>query len=101
MFGAGRRQWLGDDGEMLGAGQPLRGSDEPDLAGGGRQGSGHGGSCSGEAQRAERDDWPARARRRQPLTRAEKETNQFRIAETQSIRDEAKKRGVKLLTANA
>jgi ribose transport system substrate-binding protein len=35
------------------------------------------------------------------FSQSEKEANPFRIAETQSIKDEAKKRGVKLLTANA
>ncbi|GHH27437.1 ABC transporter substrate-binding protein [Streptomyces lanatus] len=35
------------------------------------------------------------------FSQSEKEANPFRIAETRSIRDEAKKRGVKLLTANA
>ncbi|NUS74711.1 MAG: ABC transporter substrate-binding protein [Streptomyces sp.] len=35
------------------------------------------------------------------FSQSEKAANPFRIAETQSIRDEAKKRGVKLLTANA
>lgn len=36
LSGAGRGQWLRDDGEVLGAGQSLRGKDEADLAGGGR-----------------------------------------------------------------
>ncbi|WP_431994341.1 ABC transporter substrate-binding protein [Streptomyces griseoflavus] len=35
------------------------------------------------------------------FSQSEKEANPFRIAETQSIKDEAAKRGVKLLTANA
>jgi ribose transport system substrate-binding protein len=35
------------------------------------------------------------------FSQSEKEANPFRIAETQSIKDEAEKRGVKLLTANA
>ncbi|MFF2850982.1 ABC transporter substrate-binding protein [Streptomyces sp. NPDC058001] len=35
------------------------------------------------------------------FSQSEKEANPFRIAETASIKDEAKKRGVKLLTANA
>ncbi|MEU5275113.1 ABC transporter substrate-binding protein [Streptomyces asoensis] len=35
------------------------------------------------------------------FSQSEKEANPFRIAETQSIKDEAKKRGVRLLTANA
>lgn len=35
------------------------------------------------------------------FSQSEKEANPFRIAETQSIKDEAKKRGVQLLTANA
>ncbi|CCK25039.1 sugar ABC transporter, solute-binding protein [Streptomyces davaonensis JCM 4913] len=35
------------------------------------------------------------------FSQSEKEANPFRIAETQSIKDEASKRGVKLLTANA
>ncbi|MGA5143795.1 ABC transporter substrate-binding protein [Streptomyces griseoincarnatus] len=35
------------------------------------------------------------------FSQSEKEANPFRIAETQSIRDEAAERGVKLLTANA
>jgi ribose transport system substrate-binding protein len=35
------------------------------------------------------------------FSQSEKEANPFRIAETQSIKDEAGKRGVKLLTANA
>ncbi|MGC8917718.1 ABC transporter substrate-binding protein [Streptomyces sp. PG2] len=35
------------------------------------------------------------------FSQSEKEANPFRIAETQSMKDEAKKRGVKLLTANA
>ncbi|MGW4538366.1 ABC transporter substrate-binding protein [Streptomyces chartreusis] len=35
------------------------------------------------------------------FSQSEKEANPFRIAETQSIKDEAKKRGVKLLMANA
>ncbi|MFF9488303.1 ABC transporter substrate-binding protein [Streptomyces sp. NPDC014676] len=35
------------------------------------------------------------------FSQSEKEANPFRIAETQSIKDEADKRGVKLLTANA
>ncbi|MGF0175618.1 ABC transporter substrate-binding protein [Streptomyces sp. Marseille-Q5077] len=35
------------------------------------------------------------------FSQSEKEANPFRIAETRSIKDEAKKRGVKLLTANA
>ncbi|GGP73517.1 LacI family transcriptional regulator [Streptomyces calvus] len=35
------------------------------------------------------------------FSQSEKEANPFRIAETQSIKDEAARRGVKLLTANA
>ncbi|MEU3661897.1 ABC transporter substrate-binding protein [Streptomyces sp. NPDC032940] len=35
------------------------------------------------------------------FSQSEKEANPFRIAETRSIKDEAEKRGVKLLTANA
>ncbi|MBQ0825468.1 ABC transporter substrate-binding protein [Streptomyces tagetis] len=35
------------------------------------------------------------------FSQSEKEANPFRIAETQSLKDEAGKRGVKLLTANA
>ncbi|TDT29223.1 ribose transport system substrate-binding protein [Streptomyces sp. BK208] len=35
------------------------------------------------------------------FSQSEKEANPFRIAETRSIKDEAKKRGVRLLTANA
>ncbi|MEU5117946.1 ABC transporter substrate-binding protein [Streptomyces asoensis] len=35
------------------------------------------------------------------FSQSEKEANPFRIAETQSIEDEAEKRGVRLLTANA
>ncbi|MEV0693954.1 ABC transporter substrate-binding protein [Streptomyces sp. NPDC050388] len=35
------------------------------------------------------------------FSQSEKEANPFRIAETQSIKDEAAKRGVRLLTANA
>src|SRR5690349_15390130 len=35
------------------------------------------------------------------FSQSEKEANPFRTAETQSIRDEAEKRGVELLTANA
>ncbi|MBZ6211290.1 ABC transporter substrate-binding protein [Streptomyces olivaceus] len=35
------------------------------------------------------------------FSQSEKEANPFRIAETQSLKDEARKRGVKLLTANA
>ena len=35
------------------------------------------------------------------FAQSEKEANPFRIAETQSIKDEAAKRGIKLITTNA
>ncbi|SBT93864.1 ribose transport system substrate-binding protein [Streptomyces sp. DI166] len=55
-------------------------------------------TCTVEAYGAEKIDLKSAT---VGFSQSEKEANPFRIAETQSIKDEAKKRGVKLLTANA
>lgn len=81
--------------------EPSKGSDDTSTADAGQQVASpapDGKSCSIDAFGGEKIDLRSAT---VGFSQSEKEANPFRIAETKSIKDEAKKRGVKLLTANA